>query len=76
VFAVEDGGRALAAGARAARSEAARTAAGEGGALSPEAVNRIEALAYSEASALIDALGAAGSAMAVETALAGSAGPR
>jgi hypothetical protein len=81
VCAVEDGGRALAAGARAARSDAAvRTASGEadarGAALSPEAVNRVEALAYSEASALLDALGVAGSAAAVEVALAGTVGRR
>jgi hypothetical protein len=72
--AVEDGGRALAAGARAARSDAAaRAAAGEGdgkaGPLSPEAANRVEALAYAEASALLEALGAAGSAPLAEAAL-------
>ncbi|MFL5272511.1 MAG: hypothetical protein ACJ79E_10655, partial [Anaeromyxobacteraceae bacterium] len=74
VCAVEDGGRALAAGARAARNDAAARAAagqadGKAGPLSPEAVNRVEALAYAEASALLDALGASGSAAIAEAAL-------
>ena len=69
--AVEDGGRALAAGARAARNDGARAAPaeGDGRALSPEAVNRFEALAYAEASALLEALGASGSAAIAEAAL-------
>jgi hypothetical protein len=62
-LAVEDGGRALDAGASAAR-----------GASGPDgtpgvAAGRLEAFAYAEVGALLDALGAAGTARAVEAAL-------
>lgn len=58
----EDGGAALAAGWRALPAEL--RAAGGGGErhLPPEAAERVEALAYGEAAALIEALGAAGTA--------------
>jgi hypothetical protein len=62
LFAAEDGGRAVAAGARAAR------AAGEDRAA---AAARLEALAYAEIAALLEAIGAVGSALAVEAALLG-----
>jgi hypothetical protein len=71
VHACDDGGAALAAGLRALPAEErARLEAGDERAAGREASDRIEALAWSELTAFLEALGAAGSARSLAARLA------